>query len=538
MPAEEAEGFEMPESRKPNVPLLCVLLVLLSAMLPMAILFASNLGIRLSEILLPIGILVVVSALVFIVLRLLLKMSLAAALCTAVIMLLVMNFHLLRSLFDLFLNASAAVYAAFGLWMLLLGVLLYLVLKRRSSQYLPQISQILCIVMAVLMLFNVVRVVPRVVNRAQLMGMASQSPETMPAYVSAEEMHAHTVDGNGRNFYWIMLDEYADPYTMDTYFGADPSPFVSFLQEKGFSVSSSSHSNSNNSFLCTVDAVSLSYFSSDAVPLQEAEKTAQIEQEGDVLRRTGALYAALHELGYSVYQVSSHTDHYPVVKELLPQTLREKLLVSTTVDGLSVLDIAREMSVLSVITTMTQGEGDDDSLSARMFNASFRARVLRVFDYYDDPKNLCFKDRTALFTYVLCPHTPFVFSADGGSVSSKSRRDWEDPSHYAEQHAYMTTRAESMIESILSVDPDAVILLQSDHGVRGGFFVGHGLQVELEDQRRIFNALYFGGESVDIDGLSAVNTLRYALTRLGADYPMLSEEGIRPFYYKEQIGTE
>lgn len=538
MPAEEIEGFEMPESRKPNVPLLCVLLVLLSAMLPMAILFASNSGIRLLEILLPISILVAASAIAFIVLRLLLQESLAAALCTAVIMLLAMNFHLLRSLFDLFLNASAAVYAAFGLWMLILCLLLYLVVKHRTSVYLPQISQILCIVMAVLMLFNVVRVVPRVADQAKLMGMASQSPKTKPVYVSAEEMGAHTLEGNGRNFYWIMLDEYADPCTMDTYFGEDSSPFVSFLQEKGFSVSSSSHSNSNNSFLCTVDAVSLSYFSSDAVPLQEAKKTAQIEQEGNILRRTGALYPALHELGYSIYQVSSHTDHYPVVRELLPQTLGEKLLVSTTVDGLSVLDIAREMSVLSVITTLTQGEGDDDSLSARMFNASFRARVLRVFDYYDDPANLCFKDKTALFTYVLCPHTPFVFSANGGSVSSIYRRDWEDPSHYAEQHAYMTTRAQSMIESILSVDRDAVILLQSDHGVRGGFFVGHGLQVELEDQRRIFNALYFGGESVDINGLSAVNTLRFVLTKLGADYSALSEEGIRPFYYKEQIGTE
>ena len=164
--------------------------------------------------------------------------------------------------------------------------------------------------------------------------------------------------------------------------------------------------------------------------------------------------------------------------------------------------------------------------------------MLRVFDYYDDPANLCFRDKTALFTYVLCPHTPFVFRADGGVVSSKYRRDWEDVSHYAEQHAYMTTRLQSVVESILSVDPEAVILLQSDHGVRGGFFVGHGLEVEPNDQRRIFNALYFGGEPVDIEGLTAVNTMRYVLTKLGADYPALEDEGIRPFYLDEQSGTD
>ena len=536
MPTDESEFLdEKIEPRKPNVPFLCVLLVLLSAMLPMGILYANNTGIHLIEILLPIGILVAASALVFVVLRLILKASLVAALCTAAIMLMVMNYHLLRELFYLFLPLSAAVWVAFALWVFILAALLYLVLKYRKSAYLPQISQIICIVMAVLMLFNVVRVVPSIVNQAKLQNMASQSPDSKPAFVTENEMRTHTVEQNGRNFYWIMLDEYADAFTMDTYFDTDASPFISYLQDKGFSVSSASYSNSNNSTLCAIDAITLSYYSSDLAKLREEENAEELSQEGPYMRRTGELYAALQQMGYEIYQVSSHPEHYPVVKELLPQGIGERLLVSTTVDGLSILDITREMSVFSVITQLTQGEGDDDSLSARIFNASFRSRVLRVFDFYDDPANLCFQDKTALFTYVLCPHTPFVFDADGGVVSSQYRRDWEDASHYADQHAYMTVRVQSMIESILSVDPNAVILLQSDHGVRGGFFVGRGLEVELDDQRRIFNALYFGGEPVDIEGLSAVNTLRYVLSEMGANYPALDDAGLMPYYYKDQI---
>ena len=539
----ESEEKEKRELRKPNTPLLCTFLILSAAVLPFLILYAGNIGdasnssLRFLEFLLPMGILAVVAFVLFGLGWLILRNPLLSALCSAAIVLLAMNFHLLRALFALFTAEPVTSWLALALWLILLVGVLFLLIRLRKASFLPQIAQILCIVMAVLMLFNAVQIAPSIMTAVQLDGMPSQSPHEKPVLVSKDEMQSHTVAANGRNLYWILLDEYADAYTMEQYFGVDSSAFIDYLEEKGFAVSTASYSNSNNSIYCAIDAAALRYYTSE-VALNPDLLSDEIE--GETLRRSGELYTALHALGYNIYQVSSHPVQYPAVTELLPQPLQEKLMVSTTVEGLSILDLTREMSVLSAFSQMF-GNGtkqDNDTFSTRLFNASFRSRVLRVFDYYDDPQNICFRDRTALFSYVLCPHTPFIFRADGSEVSSAYRRDWDDPSHYAEQHAYMTARTKSVIESILSVDPNAVIILQSDHGVRGGLFVGHGLEVELDDQRRIFNAVYFGGEPVEIEGLTAVDTLRYVLTQLGGDYPPLGSEGVVPLYYSDQMKAD
>lgn len=530
---QEQEAKKPP--RKPNIALICIFLIFASSVLPLLVLYSNNSGMRFLEVLLPTTVILVAAIVLFFVLWLILKKPLFAALCASVVILMTMNFHLFRSGARLLFAGQAVAWVAFIVWLAVLGGLIYLLIRIRNVTALPQIAQIICIAMAVLIIFNTIRIVPRVIKQAELDRYPSQSPESAPVMISEEEMKTHTVEQNGRNFYWIVLDEYADAYTMETYFEEDCSEFLSFLKDKGFSVSSESYSNSNNSTLCAIDAATLSYYSSEAA-IRRENGVKRPTQDGSALRRTGELYTALHDFGYQIYQASSHAGHYPVVQSLLPQTFMEQLMVSSTVDGLSVLDLAKRMSVFSVFPELfSSGQEDEDSVSAQMFNTAFRSRILRVFEYYDDPANLCFRDKTALFTYVLCPHTPFVFNADGSNVSSRYRRDWTDPSHYAAQHRYMTVRTKMMIENILKVDPDAIILLQSDHGVRGGYFINNGLEIEFSDQRRIFNALYFGGEQVDIEGLSAVNTLRLVLTELGASYPPLDDENIHPYYYEKQM---
>ena len=121
-------------------------------------------------------------------------------------------------------------------------------------------------------------------------------------------------------------------------------------------------------------------------------------------------------------------------------------------------------------------------------------------------------------------------------MSSKHRRDWDDVHYYADQYEYICNQMQTAIDNILSVDPEAVIVLQSDHGVRGGYFVGEGLEVELDDQRRILNAVYFGGEPVDIEGLDSVNTMRLVMSMLGGDFPPLNDENLVHYYYADQRG--
>ena len=74
-----------------------------------------------------------------------------------------------------------------------------------------------------------------------------------------------------------------------------------------------------------------------------------------------------------------------------------------------------------------------------------------------------------------------------------------------------------IIENIIENDPEAVVLLMSDHGARSRS------EFTIEMKTNPLNAVYFRGEKLDIEGLSSVNTLRTILNRLlQLDLPMVN----------------
>jgi hypothetical protein len=86
------------------------------------------------------------------------------------------------------------------------------------------------------------------------------------------------------------------------------------------------------------------------------------------------------------------------------------------------------------------------------------------------------------------------------------------------------------VDEIQKNDPTAIIILQSDHGART-IYRREGLSQDLNDpstdrgqMRNILNCVYLGGETMDISGLSGINTLRAVLNQVyGTDYEMLPE---------------
>ena len=524
---------EMPPPRPVNRKRLSSLLVILASILPILILYSGNTeNIGRFEVLLLMLILTAIGFAAYLIMRRILGQRLPAAHFAVVFMVLSMNFSLLRSGLARIMPASGAVWAALAVYLAALAAVCFLAASKRNAAFWESTGKILGIVLALLTLYNLVLVMPTVIAWTKVGLTRIISPKGQAPLTNVEESYAYDAAPGGGNLYWIILDECTDEAMMEKYFDYDASGFTGFLRETGFSVSSESYSNSNNSKLCAVDGNTLSYFSSEVARTRD-EGHEMPATEISIARRDGILLPTLQELGFQLYQCSSHMSHFSMLRQLGDKSFREYLFTSTTVDGLSVVDVVKQMSVLSAFSEFSSGE--KESRSDRMFNESYRYRVQRVYDYYSDPANLCFQNKTAMFTYILCPHTPFIFDADGNTVPSDHRRDWHDTKYYADQYEYTTSQARMMIENILFVDPSAVIILQGDHGCRGGYFVGEGLEIELQDQRRIMNAVYFGGEEIDIEGLSAVNTLRLVMTKLGADFPPLPDEGVEPFYYEDQI---
>lgn len=122
------------------------------------------------------------------------------------------------------------------------------------------------------------------------------------------------------------------------------------------------------------------------------------------------------------------------------------------------------------------------------------------------------------FVHLFSPHPPFVRRADctvrdrlGWDISS-----WPRPEAYAEAIMCLNDQLLAAFDAILAADPDAVIVLQGDHGSSFGW--------APEERLPILSAIRLPDECrSDVpDDLLAVNTFRIVVNCLGsAELPML-----------------
>lgn len=127
---------------------------------------------------------------------------------------------------------------------------------------------------------------------------------------------------------------------------------------------------------------------------------------------------------------------------------------------------------------------------------------------------------TFTLAYFCLPHSPFIVDEEGrevglgGYVGSES---WSNKDYYLGQFKYTTSKLMlPILDTIVTDDPDAVIILMSDHGARGT----PGVTWEMKTNS--LNTVYYRGQDMEIEGLSNVNTLRTVLNRLfSLDYEMV-----------------
>jgi len=153
-----------------------------------------------------------------------------------------------------------------------------------------------------------------------------------------------------------------------------------------------------------------------------------------------------------------------------------------------------------------------------------------ITDYTSDSKP------TFTFAYAECPHEYFTFDADGNRIAKEDETNWKDKSIYLNQYKYITKCMERIVEDIQKNDPDAFIILMSDHGARYPHWqVDHygakayDASVETLYMQNILNCVYYKGEKLDIESMTSINTWRTVLnTYFGTDYEMLpAPEGFK-----------
>lgn len=489
---------------------------LLFAAYPILALFAQNASeVRTSELVLLLAVAVGVAATAWLVLGLLLRSAAKGALVTAAA---VVPFYTVDRLIE---PAESLLSALRGLWVAMgrtvvdpIGiVLLELVLLAgfawlvRRLRDLSKSTRFLNILAAVVVAIPLARI-------ATVKAPVASRPARQPRPMATAALSQVT---RRPDIYYIILDGYARQDVMASHFGLDNSAFLDHLRKKGFYIADRSTSNYCQTPLSLSSSLNASYLD-DMVKGLGTDQT----QLSDLIGRNDVV-ASLKPHGYAF--VTFATGFEPTEHPEADRYLAPRVHLS-------------EFQRMVVDQTPARVVWPDPRRLDPFQQARERILYLldRVPDIARDPRP------TFTFAHILCPHPPIIFGPQGqeiaraheqfmlfqdSKVNGRFRRPERFQRAYRDQAAYITTRAQQMVDRILAASPEPpIIIVQSDHGSELNLDMKSVENTDLSERMSILNAYYFPGGRYDglYPDITPVNSFRVVLnTFFGAHLPLLPD---------------
>jgi hypothetical protein len=470
-----------------SIGLTCLVLLTVS-LYPCLFQYSTNLPeSRFGDAMLFFGIFLGIGLLLFLVLGLILRRIEAAGCLAGIFLLVVINYGLLIRSIQSWAPGFRGLYllAILGV---LLGGLTLLVWRKKHACHVPLILlglmfSALCLVMGFVAIPELLKTGP------------NESQAVLPEPVVATE--------DLPNVYYYLYDEYCGPESLRYYYDYDNSGFYEALEDRGFTCSSSSY---NRESLATVQLVPDLYdLGYDVTPYFYSE-------DG----KTPRLYQVFSQMGYRINLIS-HNDFLDT-DGATPLTTNQA--------AESICTYLYENSILPNTPLAAQLE------QLPQFRASYQYELLlqEALDTMETAWQNAQDGATLTLGYVQCPHSWFVYDADGDPVPEEDHLNWEDPQYYLGQLEYTNQRILKAVDQIQKNDPTAIIILQSDHGARLSSHLTELYDAPYDEatdtlpQQNILNCVYVPGKNLEIEGLSGINTLRTVLNQVyNMDYEMLPD---------------
>jgi len=301
------------------------------------------------------------------------------------------------------------------------------------------------------------------------------------------------------DIYCFVLDEFASLESARSLFQYDNSIFAETLRQQGFFIAQ----NSRSRYRLTEPAIAA------ILNLGEFDE----KKDPFALIRRNAVAAFLKQQGYRIIEFSVNP---ALFMEAADQRFHYSLLhASIFFDDF--YRILCERSLLRFLPDRWRRQKSD-------FSRYYRERVLQVFEKL--PEVVKSPGPKFVFAHIFCPHEPFVFDAQGGTVSAAHFWDHADPRFYLQQYIFVSRKMTEATALILEDSPTPpVIIIQSDHGYRGSLRSGkQQRRVSRAEIVKVFNALHLPGvDSKQIEpSLSPLNNFRLIFNHyFGEHYPLL-----------------
>jgi len=305
------------------------------------------------------------------------------------------------------------------------------------------------------------------------------------------------------DIYFIILDEYAAPSQMKSYFQYDMSPFIEYIKGKGFIVTEIRdeslatgdimESRLNMEIINHKDDMASS--KSILNRLFESMGLRNSYEKGQMIRiRNSKVIKYLNSIGYQFINIGSW----------FYQTRYNKLAVQNiNCFGFQFKD---ELSTIIVNNTVLRL-----ILIKRYFH---RRAVIRAFDVLENMPIISGKAKF-IFAHIICPHTPYVFGANGEKLGLNPEKSNDNKHLYLDQHIFITKKVKELIDQIhSSSQASSVIIIQADHGFR----------IDKPQADKVFSAVYIPSKKRTPwpDSISSSNTFRILFNDLfGSKYEIL-----------------
>lgn len=378
-----------------------------------------------------------------------------------------------------------------------LVLLVLLVLFLRKKPNMTSGCAIMALTFGALTLFSLLNAVPKLYLSAAMKKELQQQAMEVDVALTGEK----------RNVYYLLFDEYGGDENLLTYFDFDNSDFYQELEQRGFSISRSSR----NTESCWTDTIvsnllNLNYVADDEMPARNRR---------DFLKNP-LLFQIFRRNGYSINLIN----HRAYLRD---RTANE----------------------------LTQGQ-TEDNISEYLFERSIYCKLPVIKDYiqlwlfkdyrdhYRDPlgnalsvlvNSVYYKQNepTLTVSYIQSPHAPFVYNADGSIRDLQTGWNWKDKTLYPGQLQYINTLILEAVDNIQREDPDAVILLLSDHGARVPLHMVEqfgGPRFDAEKETPVMQSMlccaYIPGRRLDIEGDTGINMTCKVLNEVfGTDLPIV-----------------
>ena len=308
--------------------------------------------------------------------------------------------------------------------------------------------------------------------------------------------------------YYFILDSYGRADLLKQAYGYDNSAFIDGLHERGFYVAECSQSNYVRTEISVTSSLNMSYLQElDPAFVPDSTRRRVL---WDTYKHSAARYnfesmgykTIAFATGFAWNEFEDADVFYTPPPFSAGMTEFEVLFMQTT--------LAREAQELGWV--------DADEIMGQ----NFRDRTLLVFDKMDEIARM--PEPTFAYIHVISPHPPFVFGPNGEHTYPADfwNEDREYPADlyakgYQNQLTFLNKKVLDAMDTLISEsDTPPIIILQGDHGP----------WLQPKDKRFWILNAYYLPQNVDqlYPTISPVNTFRLVFNSFfGGKYDMLDD---------------